>query len=94
MPLEFTAAAISDLVGIEQYYKQFNPAAASKLAACPIEACRGLEVQPRRGMVTGKGRRRLTTVWPYVIQYRIGEAMDAVVILRVRHGARRPLKRR
>ena len=39
-----------------------------------------------RGRDAGQGRREMTTVWPYILRYRI-EA-DRVVILRIRHGAR------
>ena len=39
-----------------------------------------------RGRDLGDGRREITTVWPYVLRYRVTD--DTVVIPRVRHGAR------
>ena len=36
--------------------------------------------------VTAGGLREITTVWPYVLRYRVEQ--DRVIILRVRHGAR------
>jgi plasmid stabilization system protein ParE len=46
---------------------------------------------PHRGRpVRGTPMRELVTVSPYIIRYRI--AGDTVIILRVRHGARRPTR--
>jgi plasmid stabilization system protein ParE len=38
-----------------------------------------------RGRDVGGGRREITSVWPYVIRYRVED--DTVLILRIRHGA-------
>jgi len=46
---------------------------------------------PRRGRpVRGTNMRGLVTVSPYIIRCRV--TADTVVILRVRHGSRRPTK--
>ena len=34
----------------------------------------------------GNGLREMTTVWPYIVRYRV--ETDRVVVLRIRHGAR------
>lgn len=44
---------------------------------------------PERGMRIGSGRRQLASIWPYLIQYRV--VGEDVVLLTIRHGARRPL---
>jgi plasmid stabilization system protein ParE len=46
---------------------------------------------PHRGRrVRGTSLRELVSVSPYIIRYRVAE--DEVVILRVRHSARRPTR--
>jgi plasmid stabilization system protein ParE len=41
---------------------------------------------PHRGRDAGEGRREMTTVWPYILRYRVED--DRVIVLRIRHGAR------
>jgi toxin ParE1/3/4 len=88
--ISWTESAIADLVGIRAYVGQFNPLAARRMAEALISAGNGLVDFPERGRVVARGRRELTVVWPYVIRYRIEN--ERVVILRVRHGKRRPLR--
>jgi len=54
------------------------------------DAANQLVIFPERGRVVGHRRRELSTVWPYIIRYRIES--ERVVILRVRHGRRKPLR--
>jgi plasmid stabilization system protein ParE len=85
MTVRFTPAARTDLVGIRAYIDQFNPAAASRLAVELIAACDRLELFPERGRPGSvPGTRELTTVWPYVIVYRVKR--DDVEVLHVWHG--------
>jgi len=86
----WTQSAIGDLTGIRQYIGQFNPYAAQRMAESLIAAASGLTDFPERGRPVGPGKRELTVVWPYVIRYRIEG--ERVVVLRVRHGRRRPLR--
>ena len=59
------------------------------MAAALFAAGDGLEHFPRRGrLVPGTRMRELVSVNPYIIRYEIVE--NDVVILRVRHSARRP----
>jgi toxin ParE1/3/4 len=53
-----------------------------------VEAAESLMDFPERGRLSRPGRRELATIWPYIIRYRV--ARDHVLILRVRHGRRRP----
>jgi len=53
-----------------------------------IAAAEALTLFPERGRSISRNRRELTVVPPYLIRYRIYG--DRVIILEVRHGARRP----
>jgi toxin ParE1/3/4 len=68
------------------YVAAFNPAAAERLGQKLIAVADSLAEFSERGRSAGKGLREMTTVWPYILRYRV-EA-DRVIILRVRHGAR------
>ena len=81
--------AANDLQSIRDYIGQFNPAAAARFAAQLVATAESLTDFSQRGRPASGKRRELVVIWPYVIRYRI-EA-DRVVILRIRHGARRPL---
>ena len=63
----------------------FDPAAAARLALKLIEVADRLADFPDRGRDAGNGLREMTTVWPYILRYRVED--DQVIILRVRHGA-------
>ena len=80
--------AIDNLEAIEAYIDQFNPIAARRVGARIIAATESLAGQSERGRSVGRGQRELATIWPYLIRYRIDP--EAVFIVRIRHGARRP----
>jgi plasmid stabilization system protein ParE len=82
----WTDEAVAHLEAIVEYVEAFNPAAARRLGERLIEVADSLAEFPDRGRDAGQGRREMTTVWPYILRYRV-EA-DRVVILRIRHGAR------
>ena len=85
----WSLAAIVDLQEIRGYIGAFNPAAARNTASRLISAGESLVNFPARGRpVPGADLRELVVVYPYIIRYRIDG--DEVVILRVRHGRRRP----
>jgi plasmid stabilization system protein ParE len=76
---------------IRRYIANFNPYAARDMSAQIIEAANRLGNFPYRGRpVPGTQLRETTLARPYVIRYRIEP--NRVVILRVRHGARRPTR--
>jgi toxin ParE1/3/4 len=84
--VKFTRRAINDLALIREYISNDNPMAASRMAVELVAACDKLELFPERGRSgTRKGTRELTTVWPYVIVYRISGA--DIEILAIWHGA-------
>ena len=80
--------AVDDLRSIRDYIGQFNPSAAARLAARLIATAESLRDYSERGRKARGKQRELVVVWPYIIRYRIED--ERVVILRVRHGARRP----
>jgi toxin ParE1/3/4 len=82
----WTDDAVANLEAIVTYVSAFNPVAANALGARLIAVADSLASFPDRGRDVGYGRRERTTVWPYILRYRVVD--DCVVILRVRHGAR------
>ena len=85
----WTLAALVDLKDIRRYIGAFNPQAAQRIAARLISVSSSLVDLPDRGRpVLGTDLREVTVVPPYIIRYRV--AGDLVLILRVRHGRRRP----
>ena len=87
MSLIFSREAIDDLGAIRTYIGERNPAAASRVAVQLLAACDRLEYLPERGRPgLVPGTREITSIWPYVIVYRIGS--NTVEIIRVWHGAR------
>ena len=82
----WTDEAISHLEAIVAYVAAFNPAAAERLGERLIAVADSLTEYSERGRDVGYGRREMTTVWPYVLRYRV--EVDTVIILRIRHGAR------
>ncbi len=86
MPVVFSPEALADLAAIRAYVGDRNPAAASRIAVQLVAACDRLEYLPERGRPgLVAGTREITTIWPYVIVYRISPA--DVEIIRVWHGA-------
>lgn len=87
MPVAYSPEALADLAAIRAYIGDRNPAAASRIAVQLVAACDRLEHLPERGRPgLAPDTREITTIWPYVIVYRI--TPEAVQIMRVWHGAR------
>lgn len=86
MRIVWTDDAVANLEAIVTYVSAFNPVAAKALGVRLIAVADSLAIFPDRGRDVGDGRRERTTVWPYILRYRVVE--DCVIILRVRHGAR------
>ena len=84
----WTPEARANLAGIRTYIAQVSPLAAQRLALRIVAAVESLADNAERGRPVRADVRELTAIWPYLIRYRVEE--DTVVVLRVRHGARRP----
>jgi toxin ParE1/3/4 len=84
----WTFSALTAVEDIRRYLGTFNPHAAQRIAARLIAVGNSLVKFPDRGRpVLGTDLREATVVYPY-IRYRVEG--DRVLILRVRHGMRRP----
>ena len=87
MPVIFSPEALADLAEIRIYIGIESPAAASRVAVQLVAACDRLEYLSERGRPgLVAGTREITTIWPYVVVYRVKPA--GVEIVRVWHGAR------
>lgn len=85
MLIVWTDDAVGNLEAILTYVSTFNPAAAQRLMERLVAVADSLTDFPNRGRDAGEGRREMTTVWPYILRYRVEG--DRVIIMRVRHGA-------
>lgn len=85
----WTVEALADLGAIRTYIRQFNPDAADKLFRRLIALGDSLKEFPERGRNAGQGIREMAIGPPYIVRYAV-EA-DRVIIMAIRHSARRPL---
>ena len=91
MQVVWTKAALRGVWRAYEYIYEFNPGAAQRMADALLAAGDSLVNFPHRGRpVRGTAMRELVFVTPYIIRYRVER--DRVVILRVRHSARRPTR--
>jgi toxin ParE1/3/4 len=91
MKVKFTRPALAELDAIFAYIHQRNPIAAGQVVARVREIAAQLGRFPDMGHPKYKPGVRMITVrrYPYLIFYTV--ANDEVLILSVRHGARRPI---
>ncbi len=80
--------ALRDLIDIQNYLAEFNPAAAARFFMRLKAAGDSLAEFSDRGRPIGRGRRELVIVKPYVIRYVVLKA--EVRVLSIRHSARKP----
>ncbi len=90
MRVRFTPRAFSDLDVIRTYIHQFSPAAAGRVVALIEKVASRLADFPESGSVSDELGAHVvfSRRYPYRIYYRI--AADEIVILHIRHTARRP----
>ncbi len=84
----WTAEALANLEAIRGYIGQFAPLAAQRFSARLVSTAENLATYPERGRPVGEAVREMTIINPYIIRYAV--TSEAVVILRIRHGARQP----
>jgi toxin ParE1/3/4 len=85
----WTKRALAQLEAVRVYIERFNPRAATNVAGGLRDAGDSLTHFPLSGRpVRGTGMRELVTDYSYIIRYHIDG--DKIVILRIRHTARRP----
>lgn len=91
MRVVWTEPALDEIDHIYEYLFRFNPRAAEHVAESLRAEGAGLIHFPHRGRpVPGTNMRELVASYPYIIRYRIEG--EEIVILRVRHTARRPTR--
>jgi addiction module RelE/StbE family toxin len=84
----WTEQARTNLAAIRDYIAEFSPLAAQRFALKLVAAAEDLSQNPDRGRLVGRHHRELAIIRPYLIRYRVEEG--EVLILRIRHAARRP----
>lgn len=91
MKVRFTQRAFADLDVIRTYLAQFNPTAAGQVVSLIEAICKRLGEFPESGQRADELDTRIafSPRYPYRVYYRIA---DDVVILHIRHAARRPLE--
>lgn len=93
MKVRYSRRALLQLDQIHTYTSQHNPRAANAVIERIEELCEKLGEFPGMGHKTEHPHVRALSVvrYPYVIFYTLILEADEVLILRVRHGRRRPL---
>jgi len=84
----WSPATLLEILDIHNYIAADNPRAATRLADALLKLGDSLGSFPHRGRLVGDNLRELVAMSPYIIRYEV--VGDDVVILRIRHGARRP----
>jgi len=90
--------AAGDLESLHEYISNDSPHNAAMVVGRILDAIATLEIFPHRNVVEWKSGKikdpvRSLPVKPYIIYFRVLESQQAVRILTVRHGARRPPRR-
>lgn len=91
MNVVYAPRALRDLEGIDSYLVARDPAASTKVLGAIKSSIDTISFFPRIGrVIDDAGHRRVPVLrYPYLIFYRI--AGDEVLILHIRHAARRPI---
>ena len=88
MQVIWSPTALRQIEQIHDYIARDNPAAAIKMAELLYEAGSSLDTLPHRGRPVPGTRMRELIVRHYIVRYQVDG--NQVLIVRVRHGARRP----
>ena len=90
MIVRYSRSAVHDIEAIAKYIRDRNPRASVEVRTRIKNVIDGLADFALQGTPTDHRdiRRLLTTPYPYLIFYRIKN--ETVIILRIRHGRRRP----
>ena len=91
MKLRFTPRAQLDLIGVADYLRARNPAAALRVRQAILSSLKTLVTFPkigRRQSVEGV-RKFITRRYRYLIYYTVDREADELVIISIQHPARR-----
>lgn len=91
MKLRFTPRAAEDIAEIADYIRERNPAASLRVRAAIYESLQGLALFPCIGRIqqTKGVRKFVTQKYRYLVYYTVDEVVDEIIILNVKHPARR-----
>jgi plasmid stabilization system protein ParE len=91
MRLRLTPQATEELAAIADYIRSRNPAAAVKVRSAILATLRTLSRFPRAGRrQTLEGVRKIVTRrYSYLVYYTVDEGAHEVIVLSIRHPARR-----
>jgi plasmid stabilization system protein ParE len=92
MKLRFTPRAIANIEEIADYIHARNPAAARRVRAAIFDSLQNLILFPYVGRLQKAHgiRKFLTRKYVYIVYYAVDESAQEIVILNVKHPARRP----
>lgn len=91
MNVSFTRRAVADLEEIAAYLHERSPYGATRVRSAILHTLENLARFPRLGRSQAvEGVRKFGTPrYPYLIYYTIDELNDQIVVLSIRHSARR-----
>ena len=91
MKLRFTPRAIANIVEAIDYIRERNPAAAKRVRAAIYDSLQRLILFPYVGrqQKTPGVRKIVTRKYAYLVYYLVDEAVGEIVILSIKHPARR-----
>jgi|SRR5438874_1593133 toxin ParE1/3/4 len=91
MKLRFTPRATANLIEIADYLQARNPAAAQRVRAAIYDSLQNLILFPQAGRrQRAEGVRKFVTrKYAYLIYYGVDEAAEEIVVLNIKHPARR-----
>ena len=91
MKLRFTPYAVEDIAGIADYISERNPEAPLRVRAAIYESLQNLALFPYIGRVqqTKGVRKFVTSKYRYLVYYTVDEDAGEIIILNVKHPARR-----
>ncbi|MFA7261585.1 MAG: type II toxin-antitoxin system RelE/ParE family toxin [Caulobacter sp.] len=84
----WSRSALADLDDIASHIARDNLSAAVRISEALWMAGESLADHPNRGRLAASGLRELVTVRPYILRYRV--SVKRVLVVQIRHGARRP----
>jgi len=89
MKLLFTPRAVESIVGIADYIREQNPAAAQRVRAAIYDGLQDLLLFPRVGRLqkTESVRKFVTPKYAYLVYYTVDEPAEEIVVLDVKHPA-------
>jgi toxin ParE1/3/4 len=95
MKIGLSRRAEADLGKIADYLRERNPGAAIRVREAIMAALKTLAAFPESGRRQAANGVRKVVVprYPYIVYYTIDHEYDEIVVVHIRHGARRPAHR-